>query len=74
MSWVMLLLLVSGEVVGFPLDSEKACRANLARLAAGEPMTITFENRSTGEGFKMKVVRGIDCLQLSLETDKGAVL
>ncbi len=74
MVWTMLLLLTTGQVVGFPLASETACRSNLARLAAGEPMTITFENRTTGEGFKMAVARGIDCVRLSLDVDEGAVL
>ncbi len=74
MVWTMLVLVVGGSVAGFPTASESACRANLARLAAGESMIVTYDNKTTGQGFKIQVIKGIDCVQLSLDVDEGAVL
>ncbi len=74
MVWTMLVLVVGGSVAGFPTASESACRANLARLAAGESMIVTYDNKATGQGFKIQVIKGIDCVRLSLETDEGTAL
>lgn len=57
MIWTMLLTLVTGQVIGVDVASEEECRAALARIAAGEHMTVTLKN-----GIALPVARGIDCV------------
>ncbi len=67
MVWTMLLVLVTGQVIGVDIASEAECRKNLARIEAGEHMTVTLKN-----GIALPVAKGIDCVMRRPKVEEGA--
>lgn len=57
MIWIMILeIAITGQMIALEVGSEEECRVALARIAAGERMTITMK-----DGLKVPVAKGIDC-------------
>ena len=57
MGWLLIILLSTGQVIGldrFPTEAE--CRVALARVEAGDQMTIT-----TRDGLQIGVIRAFEC-------------